>query len=449
MTDPWLSYKPMDYHEFKTSFGKLISMKGIESDQILARFENQVGLYNAIDVLAERISPENSELGTGGLFASRGIEYNNTTLGYSGTQSRDMISCEFGHFWVDLRRGQVFKVDSNGRNLTEVTPGLRNWFKEHLQMKIIRSRIYNADTDAELSYYDIDNKFFGIGLSMGWDNRFKRVLITKKDYIPVGSPSEYQFRGGRFYRNGQAVELQDASHFTDVSFTVGYNCLKGEWKSYLSYTPDYYIEHQHYFQSGKNYSSESQEIGLWSHGLTNQSYQVFYGKLYPFVIEVPVREQYVNKILTNYQYRMDARRYQDEVNYQILRTTGFNKAWFYNDTNNSGELRMVIADKNDMSQRLRYPVTNDDSREILVTEVDQKININDYFNEVKDDTNNLPVWIKDVNDIDRKIDPRAVDYHRRWRDRLRGDWFLARFVNDIESRFKMIVRWFSNDEKVY
>ena len=65
---------------------------------------------------------------------------------------------------------------------------------------------------------------------------------------------------------------------------------------------------------------------------------------------------------------------------------------------------MVIADKNDMSQRLRYPVTNDDSREILVTEVDQKININDYFNEVKDDTNNLPVWIKDVNDIDRKID---------------------------------------------
>lgn len=47
---------------------------------------------------------------------------------------------------------------------------------------------------------------------MGWDNRFKRVLITKKDYIPVGNPSEYQFRGGRFYRNGQAVELQDTSH---------------------------------------------------------------------------------------------------------------------------------------------------------------------------------------------------------------------------------------------
>ena len=449
MTDPWLSYRPLDYHEFKTSFGKLISLKGIESEQVLARFENQVALYNAIDVLADRITPNNSEQGAGGLFASRGIEYNNTTLGYSGTQSRDMVSCEFGHFWVDLKRGQVFKVDSNGRNLVEVTPGLRNWFKEHLQMKLLRSEILNEDTGTVMSYRDVDNKFVGLGLSLGWDNRFKRVLITKRDYIPVGNSSEYVFKGGRFYRNGNEVSLQDPDHFTDVSFTVAYNCLAGEWKSYLSYTPDYYIEHQHYFQSGINFSHDPNRIGLWSHGLTNQSYQVFYGDLYPFIIEVPVREQYVNKILSNFQYRMDARRYQDEVNYQVNRMTGFNKAYFYNDTNNSGELRLVMAEKGNLSHQLRYPMTGNGFRDILVTEVDQKININDYFNEVNDDLNNLPVWRKDVNDINREIDTRAIDYIRPWRDRLRGDWFLARLVNDEESRFKMVVRWFSNEEKIY
>lgn len=449
MTDPWLSYRPMDYHEFKTSFGRLISLKGIESEQVLARFENQVALYNAIDVLADRITPNSNEIGTGGLFASRGIEYNNTTLGYSGTQSRDMVSCEFGHFWVDMKRGQVFKVDSNGRNLVEVTPGLRNWFKEHLQMKLLRSEIFNADTGSAMTYRDVDNKFIGLGLSLGWDNRFKRVLITKRDYIPVGNPSEYRFSDGRFYRNGAEVSLQDPDQFEDVSFTVAYNCLAGEWKSYLSYTPDYYIEHQHYFQSGINYSHDTNRLGLWSHGLTNQSYQVFYGDLYPFIIEVPVREQYVNKILSNFQYRMDARRYQDEVNYQVSRMTGFNKAYFYNDTNNSGELWLNMAEKGNMSQQLRYPVTAADHREILVTEVDQKVNINDYFNEVNDDTSNLPTWRKDPNDIGREIDTRAIDYRRTWRDRLRGDWFLARLVNDIESRFKMIVRWFSSDEKIY
>lgn len=449
MTDPWLSYKPMDYHEFKTSFGKLIHMKGIESEQVLARFENQVGLYNAIDVLAERITPNNAELGTGGLFASRGIEYNTTDLGYSGTQSRDIVSCEFGHFWVDMKRGQVFKVDPNGRNLKEITPGMRNWMKEHLQMKLLRNTIRNEDTGEALMYYDIDNKFSGIGLSLGWDNRFKRFLITKRDYMLVGNEGEYSFREGKFYRGGSEVSLDDPAHFTDVSFTIGYNCLGNEWKSYMSYTPDFYIEHQHYFQSGINKSRNADEEGLWSHCLTNQSYQVFYGKRYPFIVEVPVREQYVNKILTNYQYRMDARRYQDEVNYQVHRMTGFNKAYFYNDTNNSGELDMTMAEKGNMRQQLEYPAIRGDHRDILVTEVDQKININDYFNEVNDDTSNMSAWIKDVNDIDRQIDPRAIDYHRTWRDRLRGDWFLARFVNDAESRFKMIVRWFSNDEKIY
>lgn len=449
MTDPWLSYRPMDYHEFKTSFGRLVSLKGIESEQVLARFENQVALYNAIDVLADRITPNSNELGTGGLFASRGIEYNSTDLGYSGTQSRDMVSCEFGHFWVDMRRGQVFKVDSNGRNLKEVTPGMRNWFKEHLQMKILRSGIFNEDTNDVLSYRDIDNKFMGIGLSLGWDNRFKRVLITKKDYMPVGDYSEYRFKGGDFYRNGALVDLRDPAHFTDVSFTVTYNCLAEEWKSYMSYTPDYYIERQHYLQSGLNYAADERMLGLWSHGLTNQSYQVFYGKLYPFIVEVPVREQFVKKILTDVRYRMDARRYQDEVNYQKMRTVGFDKLYVYNDTDNSGELRLVMAEKGNMMQQAMYPITAANHREILATEDNGEVSINDFFNEVKDNTNNIPVWIKDVNDIEREIDPDAIDYRRPWRDRLRGDWFLARFLNTVESRFKMIVRWFSNNEKVY
>ena len=252
-----------------------------------------------------------------------------------------------------------------------------------------------------LSYRDIDNKFMGIGLSLGWDNRFKRVLITKKDY------------------------------------------------TYMSYTPDYYIERQHYLQSGLNYAADERMLGLWSHGLTNQSYQVFYGKLYPFIVEVPVREQFVKKILTDVRYRMDARRYQDEVNYQKMSTVGFDKLYVYNDTDNSGELRLVMAEKGNMMQQATYPVTAADHREILATEDNGEVSINDFFNEVKDNTNNIPVWIKDVNDIDREIDPDAIDYRRPWRDRLRGDWFLARFLNTVESRFKMIVRWFSNNEKIY
>lgn len=179
-TDPWLTYKPMDYHEFPTNNGKLIHMKRIESDQILVRFEDQVSLHNAIDVIKERTSPGQAEMGTGGLFASRPLEYNTTDLGYSGTQSTEIISSEFGHFWVDTKRAQVFMTDPNGRNLKELSVGIRHWLKRHLPFKILRYGITNILTGTEMTEEDTDNKFIGLGLSLGWDNRYKRVLITKK-----------------------------------------------------------------------------------------------------------------------------------------------------------------------------------------------------------------------------------------------------------------------------
>ena len=56
-----------------------------------------IAIYNAIDIIKERQESQ-YELGTGGLFLARPLEYNTTDLGYTGTQSTEIISCEFGHF---------------------------------------------------------------------------------------------------------------------------------------------------------------------------------------------------------------------------------------------------------------------------------------------------------------------------------------------------------------
>ncbi|MDC7250070.1 MAG: hypothetical protein PQJ49_09175, partial [Sphaerochaetaceae bacterium] len=185
ITDPWLIYRPLDFHQFPTSAGKLIDLKGIESAQILGRFENQVILFNAIDTLRDRLTPESQELGSAGIFANRPLEFKRTDLGYAGTQHTTMVSCEFGHFWADAKRGQVFQVDQNGKNLKEITTGLRNWFKEHLPFKVLRNNVEGL-TDA-----DLDNNFKGLGLTMGWDSRYKRVFLTKRDYI-VQRPVFYE-----------------------------------------------------------------------------------------------------------------------------------------------------------------------------------------------------------------------------------------------------------------
>lgn len=448
MTDPWLSYKPMDYFEFPSKYGKLISMKGIESDQVLSRFENQVRLDNAIDVLKERLTPENQELGTGGLFASRGLEYNSTDLGYSGTQSRDIVSNEFGHFWADIKRGQVFMVNPNGQGLKELSSGIKYWLKEHLPMKLLRYNIPNINTGNGITYMDVDNKFLSLGLSLGWDNRFKRLFITKKDYIPTRQVG-YKFKDGEFYYNDQKVSVHDTEYFKDVSFTVAFKCDKGDWISYYSFIPDYYIEHLYYFQTGINFDKDSNKEGLWSHLLTNQSYQTFYGEKYDFTVEVPVKEQFVNKILAAVQYRMEARKYHNEIDYTVNRLAGFDKAWLYNNRDCSGELRLVVGDKNNMAQKLAYPRYYGNYSEIIAENVDDKWKINDFFNRTADDINGIPIWLKDTVDIDRVINENAMNYQTIWQDRLRGDWMLFRLSNTQLSTYKLIVRWMSSDEKVY
>ena len=342
----------MDYHEFPTSNGKLIHMKRIESDQILVRFEDQVSLHNAIDVIKERTSPGQAEMGTGGLFASRPLEYNTTDLGYSGTQSTEIISSEFGHFWVDTKRAQVFMTDPNGRNLKELSVGIRHWLKRHLPFKILRYGITNILTGTEMTEEDTDNKFIGLGLSLGWDNRYKRVLITKKDYIPVKNPAYYKYDGGRFLynetevlSNDKEISLKDEQYFKDVSFTIGYSCLKQEWISYYSFCPDYYIEQQQYFQTGINFPASDEEGGLWSHLLTNKSFQTFYGTTYPFILEVPIKEKYNGSTLASVEYELDARKYVDDVNYTLDRKVGLDTITIYNDTNNSGEIHLVPEER--------------------------------------------------------------------------------------------------------
>lgn len=453
MTDPWLFYKPLDVNEFATKFGKLVHLKGIESEIVLGRFENQVSLFNTIDVLKERMPQEVvNELGTGGLFAGRSMDYNQTDLGYSGSQSTEMVSTEYGHFWVDAKRGHVFMVGPNGEGLKPLHPGMEHWLQEHLPFKILRYNISNIEDPSgsrPMNYEDVDNKFAGLGISLGWDNRFKRVFVTKKDYIPVLSPSNYKYKESKFYYNGSEIDLTDPSYFVDVSFTLAYSCKNNEWISYYSFTPDYYIEHLSYFQTGKNWSVDYREEGLWSHLLTSQSYQVFYGKKYPFMIELPVQEQYVNKILSNIQYRMESRRYHSEIDFAVRRSTGFNKAWVYNHRDNSGMLNLIPEEKNNWAQKLKYPKVENRGTSIIASEIDDKWMINDFFNAVRNNENNVPQWIKDVNDIEKEVNGDAIYYNSVWKDRLRGDWFLVRYCNDDETRFKMIFRWQSNDEKIY
>ncbi len=717
--DPWLIYKPLDFYQFPTSLGKLKNLTDIESAQVLGRFENGFLLFNAIDVLRERTDANTAELGTGGIFATRPLEFKKTDLGYAGTQHFDLVSCEYGHFWPDMKRGQVFQVDQNGKNLKEITTGLRSWFKEQLPFKILRSGIDG------ITEQDIDNNYKGLGIAMGWDSKFKRVFLTKKDYRPVNSSDSISFCDGAFFDanldvyetqitdmeaqgytfdgiedcqlkfskpaipnatdvyaffdtssmqqadgvdaaaalnswfadhqannpdytgslyiipygnedwvdypnrlitgaitptvsglwpsisalppnlntgswipatdlvvlafvdetnanyhassvaagfntptqptgnytthfnnfvtnyntnftffrgviypivqsltgvqgalvlqalaaiegslltapeiaatgttvdvslllsenpyiplgalkdydwkgvydktspasavfnsgtfaqeldelllDGESEEIvfqtlneiepTDSTYFEDCSFTLAYSPLLESWISYYSFKPDYYIPYFNYFQTGVNYSADSTEIGLWSHLLTNRSYRVFYGKKYDWVVEVPVKEGFVNKQLHTVKYWMDSRRYHNEYDFAENRLIGFDKATIYNHSNNSGELNLITEKKNDLSQKLRYPIQNVGSTDILATENDKQWSFNAFYNRVKNENNNVPIWNFDCNALDKTINLSSLDYKQTWLDRMRGDWFLIRLTKSDNTNYKSIFKW--------
>ena len=83
----------------------------------------------------------------------------------------------------------------------------------------------------------------------------------------------------------------------------------------MTFTPNFYVPNQNYFSSGINYSlnNKDNELGFWHHLLTTKSYQVFYGKLNPFLFEYSVPTKANTKVLESVEYIAEFQRFQDNL----------------------------------------------------------------------------------------------------------------------------------------
>lgn len=673
--DPWLIYRPLDFFEFPTNYGKLIDVQGIENEAILTRFENTSILYNKVDTTVDDgQNPSRNFLGGSVAFQRRSASFYNAQLGFGGTQNTTSVSCEFGHFHVDAKRGQVIQTQPTGQQMEEISSsiggkpsGMRNWFKEHLPFKILK---YFKDVDT-------DNNYNGIGISMAWDSRFRRVFITKKDYIPKQDCVLYQ--NGHFYSNcdncndvngidavfiidktssqqpaidniknniitqivpaiqdkfgnnyrlglvavndslfsgvplftinvpmslqnetqfftevsnltavgggatpeptdkalravldntqridntgatvggltigefrtdaakaiflitdalpsglndayditdwnnvisisndarergiqifpfqtsflqgtdiapdipnnilpslsyvmkyyadqtngvynfnsngtgisGEVVNiiaeniecplievsLEDSDYFQDVSWTIAYSPILGTWMSFYDFKPNYYISHNNYFQSGIN--STGEDNGLWSHLLTNKSYQVFYGNKYPFELEIPVKSDLTTKKLESVILWTEAKRYHNEYDWAIDYERTFDKSLIWNNMVCSGYLNL-IPQKNNFAGNKNYPKTNsDNTQDILISNKDGfKWTYNYFFDRVRTNSKNVPFINYDKNQIEKTIDNSVITFTgNKLLKRLEGDWFLNKLSYSKDSRFSLTFKF--------
>jgi len=435
LLDNYRVFRANDYYDFGNKYGDFYGLKPIEQQKVVGRFENGLVIFNAYSTIQG--STENYTVGSGNIFQNRPSDFYQTELGYCGTQHMAWVSCEHGHFTIDAKRGKIFNIKPGGAGIQEISSiGMKNWFRENLPFRI-KKQFPDIPNDM------LDNTFDGLGISMVWDDRYGRLFVTKKDY-----KVKEQYLGSvfiqelDFYLNTttpfQKIHVTDKEYFEDCSWTVAYtptgNPQTSTWISFYSFLPDYYVAHQNYFSSGINYG-EGQ--GFWNHLLgNNQTFQVFYGKLYPWIIELPVKSNLQTKMYEDFSYRLDVRRYSNEYDYGYFEGN-FNEAVFYNDRESTGLLKFTTQDPNNQRQRIDFPKYTNSGVEVIATKEDYVWSVNYFFDNVREN-HTQPLWFNALNNMEKTLNPIAFDYRYTFKNHIRGQYLKARLIQNKESRLKFI-----------
>lgn len=438
----WLVYKANNFFDFPISNGRIVSVDGIENQTVLVRSENQTSVFKSI--LRLPVDGQTVQVGNGSVFANPPQDFGTTTLGYIGTQNRAILHTEYGHITVDAKRGQIFNIGSGASSVDEISKnGMKNWFKENLPFRLLRD-FPNMPTT------DIDNAFIGSGLIMSFDKRFNRFLLTKRDYKTIGNipllynpdTKVFYYQSGTTGATGTTnvpVALGNPKFFKDCSWTASYNFWTQSWIAFHSYKPAYYIDFIDAFASGINGANSS----LWMHGLYNGSYQVFYGKLYPFIIEPVLKFDEQLKLLNSLEFDTEVKRYSDEFDFtRKKQIPGFNKAIVYNDLYNSGLLNLVKVDKSNFSLTGKYPKQNFNSWDVEVAAADYKWRFNQFCALNKPNTE-IPMWLYAGNNAEKTLNDKAFNYIQTDYiiPKIRGQWFKSRLINDALSNYKITFKF--------
>lgn len=392
----WRIYRPAAVYDFPLTYGKLTAVDGIETRQLLVRFENQAQLYNALLTSASSIG--DVYLGQQ-IFNTNvpPVDFVTTDTGYTGSQHKFILNTEFGHVWIDARRGDVFLTQ--GQSIQDLS---------NEGVKLFLTNNLNFQLQEAFPTYDVDNNFKGVGLHGVYDNKYNRLIITKLDYRPTVSGITYDAATDRFDLNGTTITLGDPAYFCDVSFTLSYSFLSKSWVSFHSYLPNYYIGGLNKFYSGSNTLGSG-----WVHNTNDGVYNNYFGSVAPYVIEYPFAYKFQDEILQSIKDYSKVNKMTNASTFVQTNNIFFNKSIVYNDQQCSGVLNLIPKPLNNLSAYLQYPKYNTDSRDILFVKSDNFYNYNGFWDIVKD--YEQPIWLPDctANSENKVLNTTNLDYANR------------------------------------
>jgi hypothetical protein len=181
---------------------------------------------------------------------------------------------------------------------------------------------------------------------------------------------------------------------------------------------------------------------LWKHLTDVTTYNKYYGKIEPYIIEYPFTYKYHDEILQNVKDFTSAYKYfpiSDGVfndNAKIQTDDQyFNKAILYNGQQCSGILNLVPKPMRNLQAYNSYPQYGTDSKTIIFTKSDSFYQYNTFWSIVKNKS--LPLFNTSCESlsIDKVLNQSNMDYGVRSfrKDPLRAKSLLIRHILDNKS----------------
>ena len=161
-TRSWRTFLALDYYEMQKNMGFIEHLEGMD-DRMLVHMTNS--LFVSQDKGKLEAGMLSITLGAGDIFQFEPQEAQSSKLGYAGTQhSLSCIRTPIGYVFADSKQGELYLYKP--KELTLLNTGMHRFLRDYL-------KIFGK------------NPFTGNGITLGWDQRYKRILATVKNIRPA------------------------------------------------------------------------------------------------------------------------------------------------------------------------------------------------------------------------------------------------------------------------
>lgn len=324
--------------------------------------------------------------------------------GIFGTRSPNAaVNTPMGYVFVDEEARKLYRF--NGTIPEEISNyGMSSFFKEY---------IVPCEYDA---CYD-EKTANGVGYSIGWDPRYNRLLLTKKDKQLCNS------------------------------FTASYNPVMQpeHWISFHSYIPEGYL-----WDRNSLFSIRTGRGEVWRHH-EKGSYGNFYGTQYPFLVEFTAPSgDMLPMDTTNFELItdgwVDGKRDLDKT---------FDKIMLFNSTQSTG-LREVELISDDLgSRRSQLSRTTQDLTKIRVHKKGRIYRVNEFHDLIDLGCEHPEIFTQDcdcqviVEANEEIIDCKAVSTqdmkNRTFQDQFQGYRFVLEDAGNLRLHLKLVRTHISDD----